>query len=162
MLGFAIEGLSKARFECDDQDDGLCDVRFWPTEPGKYAVHVTCDEDEIEDNPFMSHISPNKNKCYPHKVKVYGTGGIDEVPVNVEVVRKELGLYTCYYTPTTLAKHTICVTWGGVSVPGSPFRVKAYGPCLKGGFEGTLKWDILTGMLHLSGGFSLSGYQVCR
>ncbi|CAB1336108.1 unnamed protein product [Coregonus sp. 'balchen'] len=125
--GHGGNGLSKARFECDDQDDGLCDVRFWPTEPGKYAVHVTCDEDEIEDNPFMSHISPNKNKCYPHKasasLQLLGPFGIDEVPVNVEVVRKELGLYTCYYTPTTLAKHTICVTWGGVSVPGSPFRV---------------------------------------
>ena len=53
--------------ECDDQEDGSCDLRFWPTEPGEYAVHVTCDEEEIQDSPFMSHISPSRKKSYPHK-----------------------------------------------------------------------------------------------
>ncbi|XP_062316495.1 filamin-B [Osmerus eperlanus] len=154
MLGFAIEGPSQARMECDDQEDGSCDVRFWPTEPGDYAVHVTCDEEEIQDSPFMSHISPNRKKSYPHKVKVFGPGvsqtgfvlkcaieftvdtrfagdgslglyaqNFDGEPVSVEVVHKENGVYTCSYTAMTEGKHTISVSWGGVSVLGSPFRV---------------------------------------
>ncbi|XP_071374523.1 filamin-B [Centroberyx affinis] len=154
MLGFAIEGPSQARIECDDQDDGSCDVRFWPTKPGEYAVHVTCDEEEIEDSPFLSYINPNKKECYPHKVKVFGMGesqngfilnrlmeftvdarfagdgslgiqaqNIEGKPVSVDVKCKQPGLYTCFYTPTSLVKHTVFVTWGGVGVPGSPFRV---------------------------------------
>ncbi|KAM4610589.1 filamin-B [Polymixia lowei] len=169
LLGFAIEGPSQARIECGDQEDGSCNVRFWPTKTGEYAVHVMCDEEEIQDSPFMSYISPNKKKCYPHKVKVFGPGvsqngfilnslmeftvdarfaghgslgiqaqSIEGRFVDVAVMRKEHGLYTCFYTPATLTKHTVFVTWGGVSVPGSPFRVKAYGPGLEGGLVGTL------------------------
>ncbi|XP_046895507.1 filamin-B-like isoform X2 [Hypomesus transpacificus] len=123
-------------------------------EPGEYAVHVTCDEEEIQDSPFMSHISPSRKKSYPHKVKVFGPGvsqtgfvlkyaieftvdtrfagdgslglyaqNFDGEPVSVEVVHKENGVYTCSYTAVSEGKHTISVSWGGVSVPGSPFRV---------------------------------------
>ncbi|XP_029912441.1 filamin-B [Myripristis murdjan] len=154
MLGFAVEGPSQARIECNDQDDGSCDVRIWPTKPGEYAVHVICDDEEIEDSPFLSYINPNKKECFPHKVKVFGNGvsqngfllkrlmeftvdarcagdgslGIqaqsaEGKPVSVEVKSEEPGLHSCFYTPTSPLKHTFFVTWGGVSVPGSPFRV---------------------------------------
>lgn len=59
--GFAIEGPSQAKIECEDQNDGSCDVRYWPTEPGEYAVHVTCDDEDIEHSPFMAYIVPDSN-----------------------------------------------------------------------------------------------------
>ncbi|KAJ8002627.1 hypothetical protein DPEC_G00160850 [Dallia pectoralis] len=73
-LGFSIEGPSQARIECDDKGDGSCDVRYWPTEPGDYAVHVICDDEDIKDSPFMAHILPAANDCFPEKVKAFGPG----------------------------------------------------------------------------------------
>lgn len=66
--GFAIEGPSQAKIECEDQNDGSCDVRYWPTEPGEYAVHVTCDEEDIERSPFMAYIVPDDDTNHPEKV----------------------------------------------------------------------------------------------
>uniref|UniRef100_A0A8C4QEV7 Filamin C n=1 Tax=Eptatretus burgeri TaxID=7764 RepID=A0A8C4QEV7_EPTBU len=73
-LGFSIEGPSQARIECDDRGDGSCDVRYWPTEPGEYAVHVLCDDDDITHSPFMAHIHPAPQNSFPEKVKAYGPG----------------------------------------------------------------------------------------
>ncbi|XP_067833806.1 filamin-C-like, partial [Heptranchias perlo] len=73
-LGFSIEGPSQAKIECDDKGDGSCDVRYWPTEPGDYAVHVICDDEDIKDSPFMAHILPATNECFPEKVKAFGPG----------------------------------------------------------------------------------------
>ncbi|XP_058488127.1 filamin-B isoform X1 [Solea solea] len=154
VLGFAIEGPSQARIECEDQNDGSCDVRYWPTEPGEYAVHVTCDEEDIEHSPFMASIVPDDNASDPHQVQAFGPGleksGVlvnhpaeftvnakdagkgplkiaaqdaEGLPVDVKVRSKGEGLYSCSYTPTSPLKHTVSVTWGGVSVPNSPFRV---------------------------------------
>ena len=66
--GFSIEGPSQAKIECDDKGDGSCDVRYWPTEPGDYAVHVICDDKDIKDSPFMAHILPAANDVFPEKV----------------------------------------------------------------------------------------------
>ncbi|KAG8005411.1 Filamin-C, partial [Nibea albiflora] len=73
-LGFSIEGPSQAKIECDDKGDGSCDVRYWPTEPGDYAVHVICDDEDIKDSPFMAHILPAANDVFPENVKCYGPG----------------------------------------------------------------------------------------
>ncbi|XP_070977122.1 filamin-C-like isoform X13 [Oncorhynchus clarkii lewisi] len=73
-LGFSIEGPSQAKIECDDKGDGSCDVRYWPTEPGDYAVHVICDDKDIKDSPFMAHILLTANDVFPEKVKSYGPG----------------------------------------------------------------------------------------
>ncbi|XP_056101655.1 filamin-C isoform X1 [Rhinichthys klamathensis goyatoka] len=73
-LGFSIEGPSQAKIECDDKGDGSCDVRYWPTEPGDYAVHVICDDEDIKDSPFMAHILPAANDVFPEKVKAFGPG----------------------------------------------------------------------------------------
>uniref|UniRef100_A0AAR2KRQ0 Calponin-homology (CH) domain-containing protein n=1 Tax=Pygocentrus nattereri TaxID=42514 RepID=A0AAR2KRQ0_PYGNA len=155
MLGFAIEGPSQAKIECDDKNDGSCFVRFWPTEAGEYAVHVMCDDEEIEDSPFMACIAPKKKSFSPDKVKVYGAGvspagvlmncqaeftvdatqageGVLKIfiqtlegsCIKVDVICEEAGIYNCSYTPTTICKHSIVVSWGGVSVPGSPFAVR--------------------------------------
>ncbi|XP_058844915.1 filamin-B isoform X2 [Acipenser ruthenus] len=73
-LGFAIEGPSQAKIECDDQNDGSCNVSYWPTEVGEYAVHVMCDDEDIEDSPFMALIKPASATCNPDKVSAYGPG----------------------------------------------------------------------------------------
>ncbi|XP_047194519.1 filamin-C isoform X3 [Hippoglossus stenolepis] len=73
-LGFSIEGPSQAKIECDDKGDGSCDVRYWPTEPGDFAVHVICDDEDIKDSPFMAHILSAANDIFPEKVKCYGPG----------------------------------------------------------------------------------------
>uniref|UniRef100_UPI00358F87F3 filamin-C-like isoform X2 n=1 Tax=Myxine glutinosa TaxID=7769 RepID=UPI00358F87F3 len=169
-LGFSIEGPSQARIECDDRGDGSCDVRYWPTEPGEYAVHVLCDDDDITHSPFMAHIHPAPQNCFPEKVKAYGPGlspsgcvveqateftvdaraagngplkiyAQDTEGKKVEVSVKEAkdGTFHCMYTPHKAIKHTFIITWGGVNVPHSPFRVlvgegshpelvKVYGP----------------------------------
>ncbi|KAL3058091.1 hypothetical protein OYC64_010302 [Pagothenia borchgrevinki] len=154
VLGFAIEGPSQAKIECEDQNDGSCDVRYWPLEAGEYAVHVTCDEEDIEHSPFMAFIVPDNNASDSEKVQAFGPGlektgcllsqpaeftvsakdagkgplkitaqDAEGLPVEVKVRSKGEGLYSCSYTPTSPLKHTLAVTWGGVSVPNSPFRV---------------------------------------
>lgn len=68
--GFSIEGPSQAKIECDDKGDGSCDVRYWPTEPGDYAIHVICDDEDIKDSPFMAHVLPAASDTFPEKVRV--------------------------------------------------------------------------------------------
>uniref|UniRef100_A0A673GLM2 Filamin-B-like n=1 Tax=Sinocyclocheilus rhinocerous TaxID=307959 RepID=A0A673GLM2_9TELE len=160
VLGFAIEGPSQARIECDDQNDGSCNVRYWPTESGEYAVHVMCDDEDIEDSPFMAYIVPENKASNPNQVRAYGPGlektgciinkpaeftveakdagsgplriiaqDADGVPIDVKVKSKGDNVYSCSYTPTSAVKHTLAVTWGGVSVPSSPFRVNVGKGC---------------------------------
>ena len=57
-LGFAIEGPSQAEIHCQERSPGICDVRYYPTTPGKYAIHVTCGDEDIPKSPFMVPISP--------------------------------------------------------------------------------------------------------
>ncbi|XP_069499881.1 filamin-B isoform X2 [Ambystoma mexicanum] len=153
-LGFAIEGPSQAKIECDDQNDGSCNVKYWPRETGEYAVHVMCDDEDIKDSPFMAFIQPASRDCHSEKVKAYGPGlekagcivnnpaeffvdpadaeqaplkiyaqDLEGNPVGVQMKSKMDGTYACSYNPAKPIKHTIAVTWGGVSVPNSPFRV---------------------------------------
>uniref|UniRef100_A0A8D0AQB8 Filamin B n=1 Tax=Sander lucioperca TaxID=283035 RepID=A0A8D0AQB8_SANLU len=96
VLGFAIEGPSQAKIECEDQNDGSCDVRYWPTEPGEYAVHVTCDEEDIENSPFMAHIVQDNNASDPDKVQAFGpglerTGCLVSQPAEFTVSAKDAG-----------------------------------------------------------------------
>uniref|UniRef100_G3P722 Calponin-homology (CH) domain-containing protein n=1 Tax=Gasterosteus aculeatus aculeatus TaxID=481459 RepID=G3P722_GASAC len=148
-LGFSIEGPSQAKIECDDKGDGSCDVRYWPTEAGDYAVHVVCDDEDIKDSPFMAHILPAAND-----VKAYGPGlrpaGVivnkpteftidarmagkghlkiyaqdaEGCTIDIKITDKGDGTFLCVYTPVKPMKHTIIITWGDVNVPSSPFRV---------------------------------------
>ncbi|XP_043944575.1 filamin-C isoform X3 [Protopterus annectens] len=169
-LGFSIEGPSQAKIECDDKGDGSCDVRYWPTEPGEYAVHVICDDEDIKDSPFMAHILPATNEYFPEKVKAFGPGleptgcivnkpaeftidargagkaelkiyaqDADGVPIDIKIKDNGDSTFLCVYIPVKPIKHTIIITWGGVNIPRSPFRVnigegshpqnvKVYGP----------------------------------
>nr|CAB3246486.1 filamin-C-like [Phallusia mammillata] len=74
QLGFSIEGPSQAQIDCEDRGDGSCDVKYYPTEAGEYAVHVICDDNDIKGSPFMAHIEPADAKTNPDKVKAFGPG----------------------------------------------------------------------------------------
>ncbi|XP_022262239.1 filamin-B isoform X2 [Canis lupus baileyi] len=73
-LGFAIEGPSQAKIEYDDQNDGSCDVKYWPREPGEYAVHIMCDDEDIKESPYMAFIHPAAGDYNPDLVQAYGPG----------------------------------------------------------------------------------------
>jgi len=152
-LGFSIEGPSQARIECNDNGDGSADVRYWPTIPGEYAVHILCNDEDIPNSPFMAWIEPPAN-FDASKVKAYGPGlettgqiigkpveftvdthnagdaplrvqAIDQEyePVDVQVRNNGNGTHTCRYTPRHPIRHCILIDYGGVAVPHSPFRV---------------------------------------
>ncbi|XP_029292513.1 filamin-A isoform X5 [Cottoperca gobio] len=160
-LGFSVEGPSQAKIECDDKGDGSCDVRYWPTEPGEYAVHVLCNSEDIQHSPFMAEIvNPPAKDFYPDKVKAHGPGlqssGLavgkpteftvdakqggkaplkivaqdgEGTPVDVQVKDNGNGTYACTYTPRKPVKHTAMVSWGGVNIPESPFRMNIGAGC---------------------------------
>ncbi|TWW57270.1 Filamin-A [Takifugu flavidus] len=160
-LGFSVEGPSQAKIECDDKGDGSCDVRYWPTEPGEYAVHVLCNSEDIQHSPFMAEIVAAPSKDFsPDKVKAFGPGlqssGLavgkpteftvdakhagkaplkivaqdgEGAPVDVHVKDNGNGTYSCSYTPRKPVKHTAMISWGGVNIPNSPFRMTIGAGC---------------------------------
>ena len=67
--GFSIEGPSQARIECKDNGDGSANVRYWPTVPGEYAVHILCNDEDIPLSPFMAWIEAPGN-FDPNKVRL--------------------------------------------------------------------------------------------
>ncbi|CAG0908127.1 unnamed protein product, partial [Cyprideis torosa] len=70
---FSIEGPSKCKIDCHDNGDGTADVRYYPTAPGEYAVHVLCDKEDIPKSPFMAAVVPKKD-FHPDKVICSGPG----------------------------------------------------------------------------------------
>jgi hypothetical protein len=44
--------------------------------------------------------------------------------VDVDTRLVDNGLYECVYKPCKLARHLIIITYGGVVIPHSPFRVR--------------------------------------
>lgn len=72
-LGFSVAGPSQAEIECIDNGDGSALVKYHPTAPGEYAVHILCDEEDIPKSPFIAQIIP-KNGFNPENVKVHGKG----------------------------------------------------------------------------------------
>lgn len=152
-LGFSIQGPSQAKIECDDNGDGSADVRYYPTAPGEYAVHIKCDNEDIPKSPYIAQILPNTD-YYPEKVEVFGPGiepnGVQKhVPtkftvdtrkagsapldvkicdsnlnnVDVKMVEKSEGIIECTYMALSDTRHLIQVNYGGVAVQNSPFRV---------------------------------------
>ena len=73
--GFSIEGPSQARIECNDNGDGSANVRYWPTIPGEYAVHILCNDEDIPLSPYMAWIeSPgnfDSNKVRKKKIDFF-------------------------------------------------------------------------------------------
>ena len=71
-VGLRVEGPSQARLEPKKNPDGSMDVAYYPTEPGEYAVHVLCNQDDIPKSPYMADIKPAAPGFDPSKV-VYMT-----------------------------------------------------------------------------------------
>lgn len=72
-LGFAIEGPSQAKIECSDNGDGSADVKYYPTAPGDYAVHILCNNEDIPKSPYIASIQPQGDTA-PDKVEARGPG----------------------------------------------------------------------------------------
>ena len=66
--GLKVEGPSQARLEPKKNPDGSLDVAYFPTEPGEYAVHVLCNQDDIPKSPYMADIKPAAAGFDPSKV----------------------------------------------------------------------------------------------
>lgn len=152
-LGFSIEGPSQAKIDCHDNGDGSADVRYYPTAPGEYAVHILCDNEDIPKSPYISQILPSTD-YYPEKVECFGPGvqrdGVSKgqraqftidtrragsAPLDVQVLDANYnnidvnvrsngdGTYTAEYIPKTGSRHAIQVNYGGVATHNSPHRV---------------------------------------
>lgn len=67
--------------------------------------------------------------------------------MDVQVKDNGNGTYACSYTPRKPVKHTAMISWGGVNIPDSPFRV-----------SGQNAWLFMT---HLQGGLMLAFLFVC-
>nr|VZI47922.1 unnamed protein product [Spirometra erinaceieuropaei] len=80
-LGFLIEGPSDAKITCEDNGDGSVLVTYTVSQPGEYAVHITSDDEDIPDSPFMANISAQMG-IDVDKIKVSGKG-ITPKPGNV-------------------------------------------------------------------------------
>ncbi|XP_065372293.1 filamin-A isoform X2 [Calliphora vicina] len=152
-LGFTVAGPSQAEIECHDNGDGSALVKYHPTAPGEYAVHILCDNEDIPKSPFITQILP-KTDYNPELVKAFGPGlekngvtineptsfTVDDskggpAPLDIvveDVLGKRLpveiqnqpdGTKKCTYTPVSGSPHTVEVNFGGVATPNSPHRV---------------------------------------
>ncbi|XP_014206619.1 filamin-A [Copidosoma floridanum] len=157
-LGFSIEGPSKAKIECNDNGDGTADVEYLPTEPGPYAVHILCDNEDIPKSPYIATIVP-KSDFHPDKVEVHGpgiqpSGLVMDKPTNftvdvkkagqaplevaiqdalgrdvpIKLEDKRDGTIQAHYKPTSGSQHVVQVNYGGVATKKSPYRVKVEAP----------------------------------
>nr|XP_049463385.1 filamin-A isoform X5 [Anopheles coluzzii] len=73
-LGFSIAGPSQAEIECHDNGDGSALVKYHPTAPGEYAVHILCDNEDIPKSPHIAQVLPKADDFHPELVKVSGPG----------------------------------------------------------------------------------------
>ncbi|XP_061399875.1 filamin-A isoform X3 [Musca vetustissima] len=152
-LGFTVAGPSQAEIECHDNGDGSALVKYHPTAPGEYAVHILCDNEDIPKSPFITQILP-KTDYHPEKVKAWGPGlekngvSINEPtsftvdatqggPAPLDVIVEDIygkrlpvdvknqpdGTKLCTYTPVSGTPHTVEVNFGGVASANSPHRV---------------------------------------
>lgn len=157
-LGFSVTGPSQAEIECDDNGDGSALVKYHPTAPGEYAVHILCDNEDIPKSPHIAQVLPVTD-YHPEFVKTSGPGilakgvTIDEkteftvdtkeagnAPLEVKVQDcfgklipvavkdKPDGTMLCSYIPTNKLPHTVEINHGGVATPNSPHRVYVSAP----------------------------------
>jgi len=49
-----VEGPSKADMECNQESDGICRVRYKPTEPGNYIVNVKFADEHIQGKTYTA------------------------------------------------------------------------------------------------------------
>jgi len=139
-------------------DGGRFLVKFIANNDGIYTVNVLWSEVHVPGSPFKVHIkravTPN-----PKLVKAYGPGlqngnlhewaefviaakqaGQGTLSVNVHSIKgtfeipvqpKGSDTYIARYNPSIVGDVFIIVRWGGVQIPGSPFKVRIANAVLK-------------------------------
>uniref|UniRef100_A0A4W5K329 Filamin C n=1 Tax=Hucho hucho TaxID=62062 RepID=A0A4W5K329_9TELE len=159
----------------ENKGDSIFRCTYCPILKGPHVIYVTFAGQQIPRSPFTVHISEasNPNMCRASgrglqpkgvrvkevadfkvytkgagsgelKVTVKGPKGIEE-PVKVRDAGD--GVYECDYYPIMTGKYTITITWGGQTIPRSPFevvvsedvgpqKVRAWGPGLETGMVG--------------------------
>lgn len=72
-IGVTVEGPAESKIECRDNQDGTCDVTYFPEVPGDYTINVTYADEHIPNSPFKPKIIPS-GKIDVSKVRAYGPG----------------------------------------------------------------------------------------
>lgn len=80
-IGFLIEGPSSATIKCVDNGDTSALVSYEVDLPGEYAIHVTCDDEDIQGSPFMATVESLLG-IDVNKINVFGRG-ISQTPGDV-------------------------------------------------------------------------------
>ncbi|EUB63537.1 Filamin-A [Echinococcus granulosus] len=79
--GFLIEGPSSAAIKCVDNGDTSAEVSYEVDLPGEYAIHITCDGEDIQGSPFMAMVDAPSN-IDVNRINVFGKG-ISQTPGDV-------------------------------------------------------------------------------
>lgn len=61
-------------------------MKYWPTESGEYAVHVMCDDEDIEDSPFMAYIVPDNKANNSNQVNVVKKRQLSTFPPQLLII----------------------------------------------------------------------------
>ena len=72
-IGVTVEGPAESKIECRDNQDGTCDVTYFPEVPGEYTINVTYADQHIPKSPFKPKIIPS-GKIDVSRVRAYGPG----------------------------------------------------------------------------------------
>ncbi|XP_052780237.1 filamin-A-like isoform X2 [Mya arenaria] len=72
-IGVTVEGPAESKIECVDNQDGTCDVTYYPEVPGDYNINVTYGDEHIPKSPFKANVTPS-GKIDVSKVRAYGPG----------------------------------------------------------------------------------------
>ena len=136
--------------EMKEPKDRNYDVSFSPLEPGEHNISINWDEKAIPNSPFTCIvIDPKKctasgpgltrasvegpqtfnvkaEKAGPGKLSATVQGPDGDVPI--EISEEGKGNYKCTYSPKDKGPHTINISWSGVPIPGSPFKVNVTAP----------------------------------
>ncbi|KAH8870338.1 Filamin-A [Schistosoma japonicum] len=81
-LGFLIEGPSEAKVLCQDNGDDSALVTYTVSQPGEYAVHITCYDEDIPGSPYMPIIASHLEDIHPNKLRIHGPG-IEKMDLSV-------------------------------------------------------------------------------
>ena len=68
FVGFSIEGPSEAQIDAEDNRDGSCKAKYYPTVPGDYIIHITCNSEDIQVRVYsvITDQRRNLNLLCPH------------------------------------------------------------------------------------------------
>ena len=72
-IGVTVEGPAESKIECVDNQDGTCDVTYYPDVPGDYNINVTYADEHIPHSPFKAKVVPD-GKLDLSRVRAYGPG----------------------------------------------------------------------------------------